>query len=809
MKKLFAPLLITLLLLTGCGGDAKVEQNPPPPVQNDDDPYSGPAPQTDDIQQFKLAVWDNISGTNRCGSCHTTGNTDPYFARNDDVNLAYAAALPLVNLSDPAQSAMVLKVAGGHNCWLASNSACADTLTQWIRNWADNTDTQSATVTLVAPVIRDPGSSKAMPESSALFEDSVYPLVRQYCVNCHAPAAAQPQAPFFASSDIQAAYQASANLINLDSPQLSRFVARLGGELHNCWSDCNDNAATMLAAIEQFADAVPLTELDPQLIPSKALRLGDGVVASSGGRFESNQIAFYQFKTGEGAIAYDTSGVEPAADLSLQGDISWITGWGIQINSGRAQALTSSSAKLAQLISATGEMTVEAWLVPANVTQQGPAAIVSYAGSNTERNFTLGQSQYNYDFLLRTAATDFAGQPALSTPDAAQLLQATLQHVVITQDPANGRRIYINGEDSGVTDTADAIRNWDNSYALIIGNEANGDRQWRGSVRLLAIHNRALNAEQIKQNYDVGVGQKFYLLFAIGELIALPDSYIVFEVAQFDSYSYLFNSPYLVNLEGRPLPSDLTISGMALGINGKEASTGQAWLKHQFTLPAGTVLDDTATLSDRGTIIAAELGAQTDEFFLSFGRIGEHQNVRTATTVAEQQITVTGTETASIGLRVFAEINASMSSLTKVPQQHSAVAQTYQTIKRQLPSADTIDTFVSAQQMAITQLGIAYCNAALSDTSLRQSWFPQVDFNTAPSETYSQANRPLFLTPLLDQLMPLSAATSADRLTVETELAALIDRLSTCSGACSNERSLTIAKAACTAVLASAELLVQ
>ncbi|WP_240223034.1 LamG domain-containing protein [Rheinheimera hassiensis] len=808
MKLFLLPLLALSLLLAGCGG-AEVEQNPPPPVQEDNVNYTGPAPQTADIQLFKLTLWDNIAAGNRCGACHVAGNTAPFFARNDDINLAYAAATPLVNLADPAQSLLVTKLAGGHNCWQASDSACADTMAQWVRNWANSTDTQSATVTLVAPPVREPGASKALPDDATLFGGSVYPLLRQHCVNCHAPDAAQTQSPFFADSDLAAAYQASRKLINLDSPELSRFVARLAGEFHNCWSTCDDDAATMLAAVRQIADSVELSELDPALVPSKALRLDDGVVASSGGRFEANQIAFYQFKAGSGAIAYDTSGVEPAANLSLQGDIGWVTGWGIQINSGRAQASTQNSNKLARLISATGEMTVEAWVVPANVTQQGPAAIVSYAGSSTERNFTLGQTQYNYNFLLRSAATDFAGLPALSTADADQLLQATLQHVVLTQDPVNGRRIYINGQDSAVRDTAEAIRNWDDSYALIVGNEANGNRQWQGTMRLLAIHNKALTAAQIQQNYTVGVGQKFYLLFGVGELINLPDSYIVFEVAQFDNYSYLFNSPYLVNLEGRSLPQALTISGMAIGINGQEAVTGQSWLKQRFNLASGTALSEGAELSAQGTIIAAEQGAASDEFFLSFGRIGELENVRTGISVPVQQITASTRESSDIGLRTFAEIHASMSALTGVAQEQSAVADIYQTIQRQLPAAEAIDTFVSAQQMAITQLAIAYCNAAIEDTSLRQSWFPAADFSASPAITYSQANRPLVVQPLLNRLMPLSPASSASPADVEAELDALITRLSTCSGACSSDRSLTIAKAACTAVLASAELLVQ
>src|SRR5690606_41801855 len=62
-------------------------------------------------------------------------------------------------------------------------------------------------------------------------------------------------------------------------------------------------------AISAMAVQTPVTGIDSQLVFSKALRLVDGVVASGGSRYEANMIALYEFKTGEGNIAYDTSGV--------------------------------------------------------------------------------------------------------------------------------------------------------------------------------------------------------------------------------------------------------------------------------------------------------------------------------------------------------------------------------------------------------------------------------------------------------------------------------------------------------------------
>ena len=83
----------------------------------------------------------------------------------------------------------------------------------------------------------------------------------------------------------------------------------------------------MEAAITAFSNGIPLTVLDPTLLNSKALTLADGIVAAGGNRYEQNVIALYEFKTGTGAVAYDTSGVEPAIDMNFNGNVTWVAGY--------------------------------------------------------------------------------------------------------------------------------------------------------------------------------------------------------------------------------------------------------------------------------------------------------------------------------------------------------------------------------------------------------------------------------------------------------------------------------------------------
>ncbi len=807
-------LLITggiLLGLGGCIDGVSTSENPVTSNREVPD-YTGPAARTADVQAFKLSVWDNLKPKNRCGACHVEGGQSPDFVRQDDINLAYDAANRVVNLLDPPNSRMVTKVAGGHNCWLDSNDACAAVITAYIESWAGDSAGGGRTIQLKPPPIKEAGASKSFPEASDLFAANVHPLLAAHCSRCHDDGAATPQAPFFASSDVDAAYAEAKAKIDLDTPANSRLVVRLRQEFHNCWSDCQSNAVEMETALANFAAQVPVTQVDPSLVLSKALKLGDGVVASGGSRSESNLIALWEFKTGKGTIAYDTSGVEPAINLQLSGGVSWVSGWGIEFTNGKAQGATAASKKLADLIRATGEYSIEAWVVPANVTQEGPARIVSYSAGTGARNFTLGQTKYNYDFLHRSEGTGANGEPALSTADANEVLQATEQHVVLTYDPVNGRRIYVNGEFTGDLDgvAPGGLNDWDDSFAFVLGNEVSGDRPWAGKLRMVAIHNRALTPQQIATNFAAGVGEKFFLLFSVAELTGVPESYILFEVAQFDNYSYLFNRPRFISLDPDARPGVIPVKGMRIGINGKEAVVGQSFATIDTVVTDASFVDQSQVLSELGTVVALEKGAEADEFFLTFDRLGNNTHVRTPAAPLSPPPPVDADPVADIGLRTFDEINQSMADVTGVSPQQSGVKATFEAVRQQLPAAERLDGFLSAHQVAVSQLAIEYCNALVEDPALRGGYFPGFDFGAPAGQAFDTAmERSLVIDPLLTHVVGIGLTTQPQAAEVSTELNALIDRLTACGAGCAADRTPTVVKAACAATLGSAALLLQ
>ncbi len=809
-----------LFVLSACsGGGADVEDNPVLPEPPDSN-YNGPPPATDDVQAFKLAVWDNLSPQNRCGECHGSGQA-PEFVNLSDINIAYAEANPIVNLERPAESRLVTKVAGGHNCWLTSDSACADTITSYITAWAGGSSGASTQIEFVAPPVREPGASRSFPESPELFASTVYPVLDQYCSGCHDESSANPIAPFFANGDrnladntgLSSAYAAAQSRIDLDTPANSRFVQRLSNEFHNCWSDCDTSANEMEAAIADFANEIPLTEIDPALLISNSLFLTDGIEASGGGRFDSHVIAVWNFKTGQGETAFDTSGVEPAVNLTLSGEYSWVGGWGIQLVDGKAQGSTTNSKKLHDLIKATGEYSIEAWVAPANVTQEGPAVAVSYSASTTQRNFTLGQTLYNYEFNNRSSETDANGSPSVATPDADEIVQTALQHVIATFSPTEGRKIYVNGElvaEENV-ETGGGLGDWNDTYAFILGSEADGQNQWAGTYRMVAIHNRALSLEQITQNFDAGVGEKFFLLFGISDLIDLEESYIVYEVSQWDSYGYLFDRPFFLNLNDESIPDGIDIEKIRIAVNGKEALNGQAYKNLAVNLNANDYNAETGQeISRLGTIIGLEKGPTADEFFLTFEKIAGAENPFIEPPPPTQTEPVDLPARPEYGVRDFFEIHATMSKITGISMTQTDVEQTYQRVKQQLPTLTDIDFFTSAHQMGVTQLAIEYCNALVEDTSKRDSYFSGFDFNqTAYNAFDTQAEKDQIFDPLISNMIGVNLATQPNEADIKSELGDLVDNLAGCASCNTSERTRTIVKATCAAVIGSASVMIQ
>jgi len=232
-------------------------------------------------------------------------------------------------------------------------------------------------------------------------------------------------------------------------------------------------------------------------------------VTPAGTRVTDGLLVLYTFHEGSGTTVHDVSTIGTPLDLTVDDPsaINWVPG-GLAIHAATLVASEGAAAKVIQAAQTTNELTIEAWLRPANTSQDGPARIVTLSADPYQRNLTLGQGLWGsqpsdlYDVRLRTTATSLNGTPSLYTP--AGSLTTELAHVVYTRDTSGLARTTINSVQRASRTVSGDLSNWNLDYCLALANELTGDRPWLGEFYLVAIFDRALSSDEVTQNFLAG-----------------------------------------------------------------------------------------------------------------------------------------------------------------------------------------------------------------------------------------------------------------------------------------------------------------
>jgi len=220
--------------------------------------------------------------------------------------------------------------------------------------------------------------------------------------------------------------------------------------------------------------------------------------------------AFYLFQVGEGSTVPDLSDVAPLLNLEIADTdaVNWLPGGGLDLAQATAVQTAGPATKINAACSQSNEVTLEVWIDPATADQFGPARILSISGDPYSRNATLGQglgesqARTVFDTRLRTTTTDVNGSPSTTTPVGS--LTGDLQHVVYTRAINGDVHVYVDGLETVSANIGGTLDTWDPSYPLILGAEASGDRNWLGSLHLVAVYDRAISQFEVQQNYTAG-----------------------------------------------------------------------------------------------------------------------------------------------------------------------------------------------------------------------------------------------------------------------------------------------------------------
>lgn len=227
-----------------------------------------------------------------------------------------------------------------------------------------------------------------------------------------------------------------------------------------------------------------------------------GVCQVDGGRVTDGLLALYAFDEGTGTTVGDTSGVGTALDLTIDTEaaVTWGTG---TLEATAAVRIFSPAAatKIRDACVASDQVTLEAWVEPASITQGGPARVVTMSADANLRNITLGQVNGGWIGRLRSVLGDTNGQPNVATGSGEVTLALT--HLVVTYS-AGTRRLYVDGRLRATNEVLGELNNWDATYHFGLANELVDARPWLGTYHLVAVYDRALSDLDVAQNFNAG-----------------------------------------------------------------------------------------------------------------------------------------------------------------------------------------------------------------------------------------------------------------------------------------------------------------
>jgi hypothetical protein len=226
----------------------------------------------------------------------------------------------------------------------------------------------------------------------------------------------------------------------------------------------------------------------------------DAAADAPADRVTDGLVLLYEFKV-SAKEAIDTSGYGAPYDLTISDPDN--VAWGpdhLELQSEVRIQNTAPATKLVSECMKHGELTVEAWVEPANSTQGGPARVFSHSQDAWYRNFSLMQFSDAWGVRIRTTQTTLNGTEIKT----GALVTTSLAHLVFTRAASGAAVVYVDSApEASMTITGD-FSNWDTTYGALAANEFVDSRKWLGKLHLIAVYCRALSAAEVVQNHLAG-----------------------------------------------------------------------------------------------------------------------------------------------------------------------------------------------------------------------------------------------------------------------------------------------------------------
>jgi hypothetical protein len=225
----------------------------------------------------------------------------------------------------------------------------------------------------------------------------------------------------------------------------------------------------------------------------------------------------YTFHEGSGLTLHDSSGVDPAFDLTLDNLVTnnWVDGGGIEITGPSLITTPDVAEKMFVDCVTANAVSLEVWMEPKDTVQQATVLTYSKANENV-RNVALYQdgTRYHADVLQSSTDPMQMNGTIASIGSPMDDVMPAAQHVVYTRD-ATSMNLYVNGVDVNPPPTMPQDpppppptptdqNDWQPAAQLALGNETNYGRPFLGKIYLAAVYCKKLTAAEVQKNFSAG-----------------------------------------------------------------------------------------------------------------------------------------------------------------------------------------------------------------------------------------------------------------------------------------------------------------
>jgi len=221
-----------------------------------------------------------------------------------------------------------------------------------------------------------------------------------------------------------------------------------------------------------------------------------------GAREGQGLLALYDFTEGSGQRVSDRAGHSEPMHLRIEHPdrVRWNED-SLTVTGKTRIRSAGPAARVSEAIRASGESSIEAWITPANKTQEGPARIVTISRNSQNRNVTLGQEKAAFNVRFRTTETSANGEPSTSLGG----LQTKLTHLVFTTNRKGEAVLYRDGKEASRKQIGGVPSNWNAKDAFALANElSKDDRAWLGTYHLVALYDRDMRPEEVRAHFEAG-----------------------------------------------------------------------------------------------------------------------------------------------------------------------------------------------------------------------------------------------------------------------------------------------------------------